>query len=153
MRGRRPPSDPHRLGSSVESLQLEDPVSRGRGQILFTSFGRVGIVESDGTWRVFSEPSNVFPYWDPANSGDVATLPSSDSHPMARTWHPEGDRLVPTGAWPISNGTETFLSPDGRLIAYPLFNAEGRLRSGVVRIVDRRTAWRPDRIPVGRAQL
>lgn len=135
-----PPSTP---GEPSADPDLSFP---GGGRILFipnvSSYsGHFGIVDADGSTIYLGDERFSFPYWDPSAPTRLLTVPfdgAQHRRPRVRALEIAGDDAIPAGSWPGSPSF-TFLSLDGGSIAFTPFRPSGRLRPGIVRVIDRAT--------------
>ena len=121
------------------------PSFPGGGQILFRpqdgpgyEYEGVGIMSSDGTIRTYSSPDEIFALWDPAHAGGVLLVPYAGEY-RAEAFTPSDKELLSVGSWRIDDGAFAAFSPDGRWIAETPFDRRDHLRTGTIRVIDRRT--------------
>jgi dipeptidyl aminopeptidase/acylaminoacyl peptidase len=138
-----PPSVPE---PSVEPPRVpkRDLSFPGGGRILFLrseapgyDWRSVGLLEADGDLHSFRRQPHAFPYWDPGHDDRLLMVPY-DPPAATRSYEILRDSLRLAGSWRTSVQW-IYPSLDGRRIAFTPFDRSGRLRTGVVRLIDRAT--------------
>jgi len=131
--------------SVTEAERDRVPSFPGGGRILYmpgSSTGYIqgiGVVWPDGRSLTFRATKETFPYWDPDANADLLTIESDSPRQHAVSYRITGDELRRVDSWRLDGGVFAVFSPDGRWIAEPAFNGRGRMREGVIRLVDRET--------------